>query len=199
MNLAPSPLWQEWLFENPWPLVIVLIAVAVVVRLVATRRKQPRVNFAAAGALLLAVGVYLLTMFVATDRERLVDRTKELVEATAPLDSAAMDGLIARGAIVSGPDGAAWVEYDSIRSELEAVVGRYGGFDHAIRGLGAEVTSAVRGRSLLSLSTTAESIGMPIRTQWLITWRKESDGQWRVIEISWLEFQGRPPRNLMWR
>lgn len=202
MNLTPPPLWQEWLFENPWPLVIVLIVLAVVLRLMATRSRRPRgyrFNYAALGALLAALGVYLLTVFVETDRERLVDRTRQLVAATAPLDTAAIDALIARGAVVTGPAGETWVLYDDIRPELERAVGRHGIARHALRSLAADVVSSVRGRSLLSLSTTTDDLGLPIRTQWLITWRKEGDGTWRVIELQWLEFQGQPPRNLMWR
>lgn len=199
MNLSPPPLWHEWLFENPWPPIIALITIAVVLRLISTRSRQPRLTYAAIGVLLLAVGLYLLAMFIVTDRERLMDRTEQLVAATAPLDSSAIDALIARGAIVTGPDGEPWVEYDAIQPELHRAVDRHGVAEHAIRGLTAEVTTKVRGRTLLSLSTTTSDLGLPIRTQWLITWRKEADNQWRVIELRWLEFQGRPPQNLMWR
>lgn len=196
MQLSPPPLWQAWLFENPWPLVVALLAAAVVLRVVSTRRETPwrgRLGWAALGAVLLAGGVYLSTAIVETDRERLIDRTRQLVAATAPIDAGALDGLIARGAVVAGPDGSPWVVYDDIRDELEAAVQRHGGFDHAIRGLAAEAVNKARGRSLLSLSTTTGDLGVPIRTRWLITWRREGDGRWRVMEIRWLEFRGRPP------
>jgi ketosteroid isomerase-like protein len=191
---------QNLLFENPWPLVMALVATAAVLRLVGFRNRRPALTYAAMGAVLLAVGVYVLSAVVTTDRERIMERTRALVAATAPLDLAVLDDVLAPGAFVSGPDGSAWVEYERVRVELQDVVQRYQPAEHSIRDLQAEA-GETRGVSVIDLRTSAGAggAGLPVRTVWRLHWRKEGDGQWRVAELQWLEFMGQSPSNMMWR
>lgn len=200
MQVAPPPMWQSLLLENPWPIVIALVAVAAILRVAGSRQRKPAMSYAALASLVAAVGVYLLAAFVITGREAIIQRTEALVAATAPLDAAALDDLIARGAFVSGPDGRPWVEYDAIRPELEHVLQRFRPSEQTIRSLGAEA-QATRGRSVIDLRTSLPNsgYGLPVATVWGLEWRKEGDGQWRVAEIRWLEFMNREPSNRMWR
>ena len=93
MPIADPPLLQSLLLEGPWPLVLTLVGTAAVLRLLAARRRQRRLDVAALIALLLALGVYLLASIVTTNREQLLERTEQLVMATAPLDSPTIEIL----------------------------------------------------------------------------------------------------------
>lgn len=201
MNLQPAPIWQDLLFHSPLPLVVVLLAVAGVLRVLASRRRNPKFNYGAMTAVLVAVGVFLLAHFVETDHERLAARTRQLIQATAPLDAAALDELLAQGVVLTGPGGQAWLREDQIRGELERTIQRFPIKEQAIRSLGAEVTSANRGLTLVALATTMQEslYGAPIRSLWLLHWRRDADGPWRVAEIQWLEFQHQPPSEGLWR
>ncbi len=200
MNLSPPPMWQSLLLEEPLPLVIALLAMAVVLRVMASRKRDGRLNYAALGALALAAGVFVLAHLVVTDREAIIARTEALVAATAPLDAATLGDVLARGAIVTGPHGQPFLDAGQINAELERTLQRFPIESHAVRGLAAQSTSGTRGQSIVGLSTQARTdYGLPVRTEWGLFWQKESDGAWRVIEIRWLAFQGREPTPFMWR
>lgn len=203
MNLSPPPMWQSLLLESPLPLVIALVAVAVTLRVMARRggRPGPRLNYAALGALILAMVVFAAAHLVVTGREALIARTEALAAATSPLDRNALGDLIANGAVVTGPQGQPWLDYDSIRPELERTLERFPIEGHGVRGVAAETTKGSRGRSVLDLSTQVRSeyFGGPVRSEWGLMWEKQSDGVWRVVEIRWLRFQGQDPLPFMWR
>lgn len=203
MNLAPPPMWESLLLESPLPVVIALVAMAVVLRVMASRRRDRRLNYAALGALAAAMLVFVLAHLVVTDREAIMARTEALVAATAPLDSNALADLIANGATVTGPQGQPFLDYSQLRPELERTLTRFPVEGQAVRSLAAQAMGApgTRGESIVGLSTQVrtEFFGGPIRSEWGLFWQKESDGEWRVVEIRWLTFQGQEPTNLMWR
>ncbi|MEM1356534.1 MAG: hypothetical protein AAGH88_16815, partial [Planctomycetota bacterium] len=67
--LAEGSSLSELLLENPWPLVIALLAVSAVLRTVGKRQDQPKAVSASWLALLLGLGVYVTATLVNTDRE----------------------------------------------------------------------------------------------------------------------------------
>ena len=199
MPVSDPPVLQSLFLESPWPVVITLMGVAAVLWVLATRRRERRLTIAAAVVVVMAVGAYALAAAVKTDREHLLDRTRQIVAATAPLDLLLMDGLIEPGASLSGDDGAVWMRYDQVRTELEGIVQRFGIERQQVRSLAAEVRDGGGARTLFELRTTlGQGIG-PRSSVWQLIWAKDAEEQWRVQGIQWLKFEGQPPMYPMWR
>ncbi len=201
MEPQPPALWSHMLFESPWLLAMGLVGVGVVLRLVGQQRGQRRVVTASWVALAAAVAVIGLAKVVTTDRERLLQRTRELVAATAPLDGGRVAGFLAADAVLVGPDGDTWVSVGELGGEIDAAGRNYPIASQAIRHLEAEARSDAQGLVLVDLRTTlSEGFGAqaPIPTKWLLTWRKTPEG-WRVYRVQWLELMNQSPPRGAWR
>jgi len=188
MQLDPPPLLPHLLLESPWALMVVFAVLGVILLTTAHRKRQKSLLIASIGCLGVAVGVYMLAQSVVTPREQLLKDTKSLVYATAPLDSAVLERMIAPSAVVTGPDGSVWVEAGQIRSRLEHVLKRVPIDQQQIRSLDAATQDEQWGYSTVTVRTHTGS--NPVNTGWRLTWRHESDGRWRVVDIRWMRFNG---------
>ncbi len=186
--------------ERPLSLSLALLGVAVVLAILARRRNRPRLLIGAGAALILAAGVWALAAAVTTDRERVMQRTEALLQATAPLDTAALGDLLDPAATLRGPDGSVWLERESLLAALALSLERWQVETQDVRNLQAGVGDRNDAASRVEARTSfREGSGLPVRTTWQLQWRRDADGRWRVIDVQWLEFQGRTPQEGMWR
>ena len=188
---------SELLFENPWPLVVVLVGLGAVLRVLGRRRGQPTAVRLSWAAFALAIGVNLLAYSVETTREALIERSGALVEATSPLDPATLERLIAPNATLLGPDGTLHGTLD-----VPGLVERLERYDlpvNALREVAAEGRGNAAGFSTVDVSSQVN--GYPQRTVWRIEWRRDpgADGEpWRAVSFTWLEWNRRePPAELL--
>lgn len=194
---APSIL-QRYLLEQPWPLVVVLLLIAVACLLGMLRRRDKTarhrfliVSSIAAG---LAAGVLLLATAVRTDREAIEQTTRELVAAAGPLDPDRLDALIFPDAVFTGPDGSVWRTWDESEPAIRAG-SRWVEFKespHTIRSLRVGVLPSGEGVTLMDVRTDVPGAAF-FKTKWRLTWRKDAEGEWRMHEARWLDFFGRQP------
>jgi hypothetical protein len=198
MPIADPPLAPHLLFESPWPIVAVLVVVAVGLGIAGTRRANGRLQLAGAALVVLACGAWLLAWAVTTDREAVMARTEQLVQATAPLAMGEVRRLVAEDAIITGPNGEVWYDWSVAQDQLQRTLTTWPVTDQTIRGLAVEVQGDAA-RSALDLRTTLEAAGLPMPSTWLLTWRRTSDGGWQATEIRWLTLQGEEPRKGRWR
>lgn len=202
MPLAQPPILENLLFEQPWPLAVVVLAVAAGCWVVASRRRRRgKLRLVAVSFVLLAVALLVMAHFVTTAREHLLSATAQLVAATeSPTDGKVLDQLIAPDAVVTGPGGEVWLEYAQLRSELKSAVDRHQIHEQRIRSVGAEVTSDTAGRSVFDLRTNVgKETFIPIRTVWALHWARDDAGEWRIKQIQWLQFQGHAPSRGLWQ
>jgi ketosteroid isomerase-like protein len=190
------------LLDNPWPVGFALAVAGAIMVLHHVRLRQ-RAGVAG-GALLLAaaVGVFILSATVTTPRQRIMQKTQALLDATAPLDSAALRSLLEPTVMLIGPDGKVWLEGRRLLDEMDGAISRVQIREHAVRDLVAQAEDHGTGFSFIDLRTTLESGGMggqPIRSKWRLTWRRDAEGRWRVTEIQWQELHGTAPAEGMWR
>jgi hypothetical protein len=206
MNLDPPPILEHLFLESPWAVTGVLLAGALTVVLISRLRLNKIKGLCVLAMLGLAVGVFVLAKAVTTDRERLILNTRQLVSATGPLDPAELDRLIDPRATVSGSDGTVWLNYDQVRPRLKRVVGKYGVRSQRVREVQAIAHDGGWGESTVIVRTEASgSSGIPINTGWHLTWEKtqtpqessggksggeSGDGNWRVVDIRWMRFNG---------
>jgi len=200
MSIAPPPWWENLLLERPWPVVIALGWAAAVLAVAAYRRLSRRLAWAAIAAILLALTVGLLAWLVETDRESLIERTRQLVAHTTPLDVQKVNACFDSHASLIGPGGEVWLTHDTMLLSLKSAAKRRALHQQNIRRLAAEILNADRGRTELALTTWVGEQGeFPIPTTWLLTWQRGTDGQWRIVTIQWLLMRGQPPRFGAWR
>ena len=200
MDIPPPPLWQLLLFEQPWPLVIVLLVSAVLLRHAARQRNQPRMGHVGFGLAVAAGAVFALAWLVTTDREMLERQTREVVAATeSPTDLATLDRLLSPDAVLTGPGNEIWMEMSAIRRQLEQLGERFPIEQQVIRDIGAQVIDARRGRSAFDLRTySPHQPGVPYRSVWTLHWHRQDNGDWQIVQVQWEQFMNRPPGHGHW-
>ncbi|MCG8508230.1 MAG: hypothetical protein MI741_03285 [Rhodospirillales bacterium] len=188
------------LFEDPLPLVVGFVAMAIVFRLIASRQGKAKFNHAALVSLVSAAAVFVLAHFVTTQREQLIDNTRRLVDATVdPANVPVMQMLIAPDARLTGENGREIAEASRFVAELPRVFERFTVESQKITKLDAETPSNTLGGSVFSVTTYfAGDFGGPHRTKWQMRWQKGTDGIWRVVEVRWMSYNNQsPPTNLL--
>jgi len=196
--LPPVPLLERWVLENPWPPVIGLAAAGVVVFFILNARGGggARQGALAAGALALVAALCVVTSFlVTTQREVLVQRTRELVAAAAQPDLRALAPMLAEdvGLRVLGR------AYTEDKAGIVGLVDRYIGSEyrvtrHSVPSVtahtddgGAGSAGAAGGRTLARVRVEVD--GMTNRSWWRLTWRRSgvAAGEWTVVHIEGLQ------------
>jgi len=185
--LPTTPILERWLLENPWPPAISLAAAAVIVFYVMRSRSQARQGAIIAGVLILAAGICVLTSFVVTtDREKLADRTRSLIAATATANISDLRPLMASdiGLNVLG------VPFRESKEGILGLVDQYMGSQyrvqqHSTSNLTAHVDRAGMGKTLVRVRVEVD--GMANRSWWRITWRSTAEGDWQAMHIEGLQ------------
>jgi hypothetical protein len=206
MQLESPPLLELLFLESPWAVMVVCLVAAVILFSSGQRRHKRGLLFGSGVAVGVALGVYILAGAVTTDREQLIQNTSDLVASTSPLDSAVLNRLIDPGAVVTGPDGAVWLNAGEVMPRLERVLNRITINSQAIRTVNALAHDDVRGESIVTVRTDAGGSGVgPINTGWRLFWQCDnnntgdtsgdtsggtSGGGWRVVDIRWMRFNG---------
>jgi hypothetical protein len=203
----PSPLWREWLFENPWPVVLVLIAAAAVLRVVGVRRANLRLARAWWLLVPLAAVGYGLAHVVQTGREQVIAQTRALIAATVvPEGAARMDAervlaFFDERATLEDPDGNVLADVMQMRGHLAAVADRFPIASQAMVQLRTQTTSSTRAVTTLELRTVFSQgigTGVPLASEWWVEWGRsgagEPAGRWRVTRLRWLKLMDRVPQ-----
>lgn len=195
MILAQNSSLSELLLENPWPLVIALVAVSAVLRTVGKRQDQKKAVSASWLALLLGIGVYVAATLVNTNRETMIERTEAFVAATSPPDEAALRALLADRVVLMGPGGDVW---EDLTAEFIArEIKEHEVKDNATRAVDAQSTRPGVGVSTMDVSSRLG--GYPMRSQWEVEWQKDPQGNWRITALKWLSFNQRDPSPNLYR
>lgn len=191
MDLAPPPMFEHLFLESPWAVMAVCLIAAGLLLMAGRRRRSKGLAMLSVVALALAGGVFGLARAVTTDREQLIEDTRALVDATLPLDPAALDRLLDPAVTVSGPDGTVWLAAGQIRPRLRTALRRVSLNGQRARSVQAVTHDTGWGESTVSVRTELSG-GAPIHTGWRLSWHrgKETGGAWRVVDIRWLRFQG---------
>ncbi len=199
MNLDPPPMLEHLFLESPWPVMAVCAVACGVLLFLWQQRRKKIMGLLALAPVLIAGGVWFLAGAVTTGREQLIGDTRDLVAATAPLDSAALDRLIDPAATVSGPDGSVWLASGQLRSRLNSVLNRVTLNSQRTRDIQAIAHDTGWGESTVTVRSDFSS-GPAVNTGWHLTWQRGSvtNDAWRVVDIRWLLFQGQEvPRGMM--
>ncbi|MBX3364563.1 MAG: hypothetical protein KF866_07340 [Phycisphaeraceae bacterium] len=194
-NRLPGPsLVPHLVFENPWPIVGVLMVSAAVVWFGLRFRLGERRAALCAGVLLLGAGaMWAISHRVKTDREHVIEGTRKLIDAIARPQPEIVRTLTAPGGWARAYR--RW-ERDELIDMIEFAArneGRYtvGGSSFAVRSyrvreIRAEVRSQRIARTQVNVVGETDS-GPPTPTWFELDWDKGDDGVWRVrsVELLW--------------
>jgi hypothetical protein len=92
----------DFFFDTPYWFLGLLGVVAVGLWLSGNARQENRMKRAALGVILLAMALAVLSYFVDTDKEKVIQRTRRLVEAVEKKDKATLDELLHPRAYMHG-------------------------------------------------------------------------------------------------
>jgi len=192
-SLPRPPIIPHLLFESPLPLVFAILAAGLIAAIAFHRRARTKHAGLAAGASVLVAGVRLaLASLVETPRERVIARTRLLVDAVARADARALDDLLAPDCLVTfdrAPNG--WEKPETVNWIADNLRGRYTVSQHEVTGVQAQI-GPQRGlaRTRPAVRVTPDLTGRPQAFVCLITWREDPDGTWRALRIEPLWLQG---------
>lgn len=197
--LPAAPAFERFLFEQPWPVSILLALLAILAWLAFRARGQRRRGSAVAAVLAaLVLGVHALASSVTTDREAIVGRTVELIEATAAADVAALGGILASETTLRS-EGAIRRVLPTIRGtgEILGQVERSLGNQFRVTSVSmpdrqATLDGPNAGRSQVRVAVEAEAFSRTHVSWWRLHWERGPDGAWRCFEIEplWIQLVG---------
>ncbi|MDQ7013136.1 MAG: hypothetical protein Q9O74_04485 [Planctomycetota bacterium] len=198
-GLADPPLVQHALFENPVPLVILALLVALAAYAVAARLDRRKVGLGVAGgAILLGAAGVLLAGLVQTDRESVRQRTRETIAAIAEADTRTLDTIFDPGVrLYYNGLNVGW-NSGRILSFVETYLlpGRqYQLESHRVRDVQSQIgPGKYTARTRATVVVTPVGTGAPTQVICLMTWRQAPDRSgpesWTLTEIQPLWVQG---------
>ncbi len=185
----PTPWLTHLTLENPWPMLVTLGAIGAGLIVIGRRREQKRKIVAGIVFAVLGVLIWLAGLLISTDREMMVNRTRLLVKAAVmPVAMEVFGELLSRDVRLFDHD------YESILRMIGRAEDRWGVKSAWITNLQVRQDGPQRGVTYLSVITRVDSRygGGATQTRWLLHWRKETDGLWRLVKIEWIELGDRP-------
>lgn len=197
---------QGLFLESPGPLAIAMVLAAVVLAVSGVNRRHKGLLLASTLLVCGAVGLFVLSTLVVTQREEVSAATVQLLSATQhPVNMAGIRDKLAPDVRLVGPDGKVWIDVDSLLPEMESALKRWPVQRHNVRESFTRIThpdGRTLARTELQLSTRStrtEKLDIGQATRWVFRWERDSQGRWRVYEIQWLQWMGREPSKGMWQ
>ena len=190
MTLATSPLIQNLLLEDPWPLGLMLIVIACVLLFLSSQRGDKKLLRLAGLAALLAIALFVISSMIETTREHIISQTEKLIAHTAPLDVAAFKALVSPRVIVTvGDDSSApTLTGEEVFTRLEKSVQSYPIKEQSIIEIDAELRPG--DFAICQFDVRSDGHGGRVMTRWLLTWQQQPTGDWLVTQVQWLDCPG---------
>jgi hypothetical protein len=198
--LPAGPVFERYLLESPWMVVIALLLAVVLTVIIGNRSGKFRPSaFAAAGLALLAGVIALVAELTVTTGELLRARSRELVDLVARPDVAGirarLDSSCELTLGLTGPR----LSHSAIFAGIDRFPG--GAFpieEHAVMRESAVVDGSNIARTQLRIRVRSASTlyNVPVSSWWRIDWRADpvldpaDPDSWRVVRITLLQVDG---------
>jgi ketosteroid isomerase-like protein len=190
----PVGLFTRYVLENPYPLGLLMLALAVGFAWSALRSQRPQ-GFRVAGVLA-AIGAAVLVIgaLVVTAGERARRVTLAVVDAAVAGDVARAGSYFADDARLSfgSPNNPSLPRRD-IQSRLDQLDGKWRIRSNQITRLRAYTESSDRAVVHLACRTTLERDFGPMPTSWVLRVERQDDGTWKITHVTWISLAGRSP------
>ncbi len=196
-HLPAPPEVSHYLLERPVLAGAVLLLFAAVALFGGRAQGRPK-PAAIIGAVfaLLAVAIFLAGTFIRTDRERLLERTRDLVDAVRVGDTAAAGDILAENLVVNAGGGSIGLDRDAILAAIDLFPEQLAIEGHRVEQRRASIDGDGLGRSQLQVRGGPAG-GGPNITWWEFSWRRAGDERWRIHTIDLLLVNGKPPEQAL--
>ena len=187
-------LMTRFLLENPYPVGLVLLAVAG--GLLWTGLREGRRDRMVVGliGLVLAASVLAVGAIVVTSGERARRVTIELVEAAVAADVVdVMSHFAAEATFAFASPTNPGFPLDYIRQQASRLEAQYRIESNRITQLKVYSTSGDSAIVHLACSTTADRGFGPTPTQWVLQMQRDDQGDFKIVHITWISLAGNPP------
>ena len=184
-------------FEYPWPLVIAIWATSLFLFYLARKRADKRLFQSAVTAFIVGFVPIALSYTVTTDAEIVRKRTKQLLQATAPLHMDKLNTFLEQYASIVGPKNQNWISYKDLQTILPTVQRNTQYTSHQVIVTRTEVLPGNMIATFLKLRTKIKN-GMTIKSDWTLLWKEAPDGEWRVNQIRFDKLQNHEPVEGIW-
>ncbi|VAX41674.1 hypothetical protein MNBD_PLANCTO03-701 [hydrothermal vent metagenome] len=193
-SLPDPPMLSHALFENPIPLVILVVALGLAAYTIAARLDRRRIGLAAIGvAAVLGVGLVALSRAIETDRERVQAQTRALVAAVAEADGGALDRMLSPDARLYARSTSSGWDKGAIIDWIETTLGPGGVYEveaHHVREVQAEIGPSGRIARTRARVTVTPVESSPLGFVCMMTWQETEADEWRLLDIEPLWLQG---------
>ncbi|MCK4872239.1 MAG: hypothetical protein KAS72_05905 [Phycisphaerales bacterium] len=193
-DLAKPPALVHYTLENPVPVGVGLLALAVILLFAANRLGRLRKGLPIVGGVLaISVLIFVLAAVIETGRERVTDRTRALIDLIALGDDAKVGLILSEDVSFHIGRYPRMHRKKLILRLIRHVRARDLIASHSVRDVRAEQSSPTRATTQVLVHAVTTYSGIPTPTWWQIQWQREPDGAWRVTEMHWLTLAGKTP------
>ena len=187
-------LLTRFIFENPYPLGLVLIAVAG--GLMWTALREGRRERLTIGSIGIGLGAIVLTIgaLVVTSGERARKVTIQLVDAAVEPDIVQAMSLFADEATIAfGLPTNPGFPHEYIYQEVSRLESQYRVESNSITKLKAYSVSKDSAIVHLGCRTTLQRGFAPPPSQWVLQLKRQDDGSFKIVHLTWVSMAGSPP------
>ncbi len=187
-------LFTRYVLENPYPLGVLLLALAAGFAWTALRSDRPQ-RLRPAGILGVVGAAVLLTgTLVATAGEHAGGVTVAVVVAAVAADVSGAAALFADDARLSfGSPTNPGLPRGDIEARIDQLDGKYRIQSNQVTMLRAYTETSDRATVHLACFTTLERGFGPAPTQWVLRVQRQGDGTWKIAHVTWISYAGHSP------
>jgi len=195
-----TSLVTTYLFENPWPLIGALLAVAAILLWRGLREGLGRMAMAGVVAALLAVVVFLASVVVTTPGEHARALVRTMVSAAEEGDIRTITLLFGDDATLhfDRPENPGYA-IDSLNRAASTLADINRIESNSITQFRAYTVDADSAIVHLGCRTTTVASRGPVGSRWVIHVGRDADGQWRIERITCVSIMNQPPSPSLFR
>lgn len=189
--------WRELLFETPWWLPTLLAMIGIAVFLSGNRRQKWHVRNNGVIIIGLAIALVLVSYFVDTDKEKAVNKTRQLVQAVVKRDATTLKAILdPRTQLTNSENQLVVGGQTSILAMAVAAAETYKLQSATITRLDARQEQTVITINMGVFTSSAQD--RSTLSTYQVTWQERSDG-WHLTTIQVLTIDNQPSGNLVGR
>lgn len=191
--------FARFLLENPWPAVVVMAVLAIVLLKLARDRDDRRLLSGALAAALVGAAVWIVSWSVTTPGEHARRVVGAFVEAAEAGDVPAMHRwLVPDASLHLGALTAPGLDRQELDRALSLLESKHRVESNSITMLRAGALSSDAAIAELGCITTTHGSYGPVPSSWLFRVERQPDGSWRIRRLAAVSIAGRPAEPRSW-
>ncbi len=191
-HLDGGPAWERWLYEQPIPTMIAIIAMGVLSAYML--RQKGLVKWTPApmlAALVLATGVWSLASVVETGRESMANGTRAFITAMLTGDRFEARSQLDRDVLLAAAGTEFSIDVDALAAISLEASKRVNSFN--LRKVSSTQDGPNVGRTRFDVTLGVDGAPMPMG--WELGWQRRG-GSWAIVRAECLHIYNKPPQNM---